>query len=144
VYILEYYLLYTPIDYPSAIYKDPKICYNSIMLIERTFIRSIFTLSFNFLITRDTSQERRLRMSKIYKVIFNKNEIVVESNKRKTISKNKSEMNVIANDVLDCLNKAKELFFKQYNQYAKSIEVVKSANTSTNMIVNNYSQKVSA
>ena len=57
---------------------------------------------------------------------------------------NKSEMNVIANDVLDCLNKAKELFFKQYNQYAKSIEVVKSANTSTNMIVNNYSQKVSA
>ena len=114
------------------------------MLIERTFVRSIFTLSFNFLITRDTSQERRLRMSKIYKVIFNKNEIVVESNKRKTISKNKSEMNVIANDVLDCLNKAKELFFKQYNQYAKSIEVVKSANTSTNMIVNNYSQKVSA
>jgi len=83
-------------------------------------------------------------MSKIYKVIFNKNEVIVESNKSKTISKNKSEMNVIANDVLDCLSKAKELFFKQYNQYAKSIEVMKSADTSTNMIVNHYSQKVSA
>jgi len=83
-------------------------------------------------------------MSKMYKVIFNKNEVIVESNKVKTISKNKSEMNVIANDVLDCLNKAKELFFKQFNEYAKSIEVVKSANTSANMIVNNYSQKVSA
>ena len=83
-------------------------------------------------------------MSKMYKVIFNKNEVLVESNKVKTISKNKSEMNVIANDVLDCLNKAKELFFNQFNYYAKSIEVVKSANTSTNMVVNNYSQKVSA
>ncbi len=83
-------------------------------------------------------------MSKMYKVIFNKNEVIVESNKVKTISKNKSEMNVIANDVLDCLNKAKELFFKQFNYYAKSIEVVKSANTSANMIANNYGQKVSA
>tara|TARA_B100000780_G_scaffold218748_1_gene157865 strand:+ start:248 stop:496 length:249 start_codon:yes stop_codon:yes gene_type:complete len=82
-------------------------------------------------------------MSKIYKVIFNKNEIVVESNKSKTISKNKSEMNVIANDVLDCLNKSKELFFKQYNQYAKSIEVVRNANTSINMI-NDNNMKVSA
>ena len=82
-------------------------------------------------------------MSKIYKVIFNKNEIVVESNKSKTISKNKSEMNVIANDVLDCLNKSKELFFKQYNQYAKSIEVVRNANTSLNMI-NDNNMKVSA
>ena len=92
-------------------------------------------------------------MSKMYKVIFNNNEVLVESgalNKvkivqnKKTISKNKSEMNIIANDVLDCLSKAKELFFNQFNYYAKSIEVVKSANTSANMIVNNYSQKVSA
>ena len=83
-------------------------------------------------------------MSKMYKVVFNRKEVLVESNKVKTISKNKSEMNVIANDVLDCLNKAKELFFNQFNYYAKSIEVVKSANTSANMIVNNYSQKVSA
>ena len=92
-------------------------------------------------------------MSKMYKVIFNNNEVLVESgalNKvkivqnKKTINKNKSEMNIIANDVLDCLSKAKELFFKQFNYYAKSIEVVKSANTSANMIVNNYSQKVSA
>ena len=92
-------------------------------------------------------------MSKIYKVIFNNNEVLVESRKlnkqtivqkKKITNKNKSEMNVIANDVLDCLNKAKELFFKQFNEYAKSIEVVKSANTSANMIVNNYSQKVSA
>jgi hypothetical protein len=82
-------------------------------------------------------------MSTMYKVIFNKNEIVVESNKSKTISKNKSEMNVIANDVLDCLNKSKELFFKQYNQYAKSIEVVRNANTSLNMI-NDNNMKVSA
>ena len=114
------------------------------MLIERTFIRSIFTLSFNIFNNKRYFVRKKTKMSKIYKVIFNKNEIVVESNKRKTISKNKSEMNVIANDVLDCLNKAKELFFKQYNQYAKSIEVVRNANTSTNMIVNNYSQKVSA
>ena len=83
-------------------------------------------------------------MSKMYKVIFNKNEVIVESKKVKTISNNKSEMNIIANDVLDCLSKAKELFFNQFNYYAKSIEVVKSANTSTNMVVNNYSQKVSA
>ena len=92
-------------------------------------------------------------MSKMYKVIFNNNEVLVESealNKvkivqnKKTINKNKSEMNIIANDVLDCLSKAKELFFNQFNEYAKSIEVVKSANTSANMIVNNYSQKVSA
>ena len=114
------------------------------MLNERTNIRSLNTLSFNFYNKWETSHESRLRMSKIYKVIFNKNEIVVESNKSKTISKNKSEMNVIANDVLDCLSKAKELFFNQFNEYAKSIEVMKSADTSTNMIVNNYSQKVSA
>ena len=62
-------------------------------------------------------------MSKMYKVIFNKNEVIVESNKSKTISKNKSEMNVIANDVLDCLNKAKELFFSAFDEYPKSIEV---------------------
>ena len=89
-------------------------------------------------------ESEKKKMSKMYKVIFNKNEVLVESNKVKTISKNKSEMNIIANDVLDCLNKAKELFFNQFNYYAKSIEVVKSANTSANMIVNNYSQKVSA
>ena len=83
-------------------------------------------------------------MSKMYKVVFNRKEVLVESNKVKTISKNKSEMNIIADDVLDCLSKAKELFFNQFNYYAKSIEVVKSANTSTNTIVNNYSQKVSA
>ena len=92
-------------------------------------------------------------MSKIYKVIFNNNEVLVESRKlnkqtivqkKKITNKNKSEMHIVANDVLDCLSKAKELFFKQFNEYAKSIEVVKSANTSANMIVNNYSQKVSA
>ena len=80
----------------------------------------------------------------MYKVIFNKNEVLVESNKVKTISKNKSEMNIIANDVLDCLSKAKELFFNQFSYYAKSIEVLKRANTSANMIATNYGQKVSA
>ena len=114
------------------------------MLCERTIIRSIFTLSFNIFNNKRYFVRKKNKMSKIYKVIFNKNEVIVESNKSKTISKNKSEMNVIANDVLDCLSKAKELFFKQYNQYAKSIEVMKSADTSTNMIVNHYSQKVSA
>ena len=93
-------------------------------------------------------------MSKIYKVIFNKNDVYVESKNKtknkvliqyvKTTNKNKSEMNVIADDVLDCLSKAKELFFNQFNQYAKSIEVVNLTDTSTNMIVNHYSQKVSA
>ena len=89
----------------------------------------------------------------MYKVIFNNNEVLVESRKlnkqtivqkKKITNKNKSEMHIVANDVLDCLSKAKELFFKQFNEYAKSIEVVKNANTSTNMIVNHYSQKVSA
>ena len=89
-------------------------------------------------------ESEKKKMSKMYKVIFNKNEVLVESNKVKTISKNKSEMNIIANDVLDCLSKAKELFFNQFSYYAKSIEVVKSANTSANMIANNYGQKVSA
>jgi hypothetical protein len=63
--------------------------------------------------------------------------------KKKITNKNKLEMNIIANDVLDCLNKSKELFFKQYNQYAKSIEVVRNANTSLNMI-NDNNMKVSA
>ena len=63
-------------------------------------------------------------MSKMYKVVFNRKEVLVESNKVKTISKNKSEMNIIADDVLDCLSKAKELFFNQFNYYAKSVEVV--------------------
>ena len=114
------------------------------MLCERTIIRSIFTLSFNIFNNKRYFVRKKNKMSKIYKVIFNKNEIVVELNKRKTISKNKSEMNVIANDVLDCLDKAKELFFNQFNEYAKSIEVMKLTDTSTNMIVNHYSQKVSA
>ena len=97
---------------------------------------------------------KKMTMSKIYKVIFNKNDVYVEAKNKtknklliqyiKTTDKNKSEMNVIANDVLDCLSKAKELFFNQFNEYAKSIEVMKSADTSTNMTVNNYSQKVSA
>ena len=94
-----------------------------------------------------------MTMSKIYKVIFNNNEVLVESRKlnkqtivqkKKITNKNKSEMHIVANDVLDCLSKAKELFFKQFNEYAKSIEVMKLTDTSTNMIVNHYSQKVSA
>ena len=93
-------------------------------------------------------------MSRVYKVIFNKNDVYVEAKNKtknklliqyvKTTSKNKSVMHIIANDVLDCLSKAKELFFKQYNQYAKSIEVVRSANTLTNTIINNNPMKVSA
>ena len=123
------------------------------MLIERTFIRSIFTLSFNIFNNKRYFVRKKTKMSKIYKVIFNKNDVYVESKNKtknkvliqyvKTTNKNKSEMNVIADDVLDCLNKSKELFFKQYNQYAKSIEVVRNANTSLNMI-NDNNMKVSA
>ena len=88
----------------------------------------------------------------MYKVIFNNHEVLIEAKKlnkqtivqkQKITNKNKLEMNIIANDVLDCLNKSKELFFKQYNQYAKSIEVVRNANTSLNMI-NDNNMKVSA
>jgi len=88
----------------------------------------------------------------MYKVIFNNHEVLIEAKKlnkqtivqkKKITNKNKLEMNIIANDVLDCLNKSKELFFKQYNQYAKSIEVVRNANTSLNMI-NDNNMKVSA
>jgi len=91
-------------------------------------------------------------MTKMYKVIFNNHEVLIEAKKlnkqtivqkKKITNKNKLEMNIIANDVLDCLNKSKELFFKQYNQYAKSIEVVRNANTSLNMI-NDNNMKVSA
>ena len=91
-------------------------------------------------------------MTKMYKVIFNNHEVLIEAKKlnkqtivqkKKITNKNKLEMNIIANDVLDCLNKSKELFFKQYNQYAKSIEVVRNANTSINMI-NDNNMKVSA
>ena len=123
------------------------------MLIERTIIRSIFTLSFNIFNNKRYFVRKKTKMSKIYKVIFNKNDVYVESKNKtknkvliqyvKTTNKNKSEMNVIADDVLDCLNKSKELFFKQYNQYAKSIEVVRNANTSLNMI-NDNNMKVSA
>ena len=91
-------------------------------------------------------------MTKMYKVTFNNHEVLIEAKKlnkqtivqkKKITNKNKLEMNIIANDVLDCLNKSKELFFKQYNQYAKSIEVVRNANTSLNMI-NDNNMKVSA
>ena len=82
-------------------------------------------------------------MSKMYKVIFNKNEVIVESNKAKTISKNKSEMHIIADDVLECLKQAKVMFFSVFDEYPKSIEVNKLT-TSKDMIVNHYIQKVSA
>jgi len=49
-------------------------------------------------------------------------------------------MNIIANDVLDCLTKAKELFYNQFNEYAKSIEVTKLSSLKDQVI----DQKVSA
>jgi len=76
-----------------------------------------------------------MTMSKIYKVIFNNNEVLVESRKlnkqtivqkKKITNKNKSEMHIVANDVLDCMNKAKEQYFAKFNEYAKSVEVRKS------------------
>jgi hypothetical protein len=36
-------------------------------------------------------------------------------------------MLVLANDVLDCMNKAKELYLEKYNTPAKSIEVMKTS-----------------
>ncbi len=73
-------------------------------------------------------------MLKSYKAIFNKNEMLVESNAlnkakviqdTKSTNKNQYIMNIVATDPVDCLNRAKELFFKQFNFYAKSIEVQK-------------------
>ena len=80
-------------------------------------------------------------MSKMYKVVFNRKEVLVESNKVKTISKNKSEMNISADDVLDCLSKAKELFFNQFNYYAKSIEVVKADKSIQHPLINSLFTK---
>ena len=74
-------------------------------------------------------------MSKMYKVIFNNNEVLIEARKlnkqmivqkKKITNKNKSEMNIVADDVLDCMNKAKEQYFAKFNEYAKSVEVRKS------------------
>ena len=73
-------------------------------------------------------------MLKPYKAIFNKNEMLVEKtalNKNnviqdtKTTNKNQYVMNIVATDVLDCLTRAKDIFFKQFNYHAKSIEIVK-------------------
>jgi len=104
-------------------------------------------------------------MTKMYKVIFNNSEVLVEAKKlnkamivqkKKITNKNKSEMHIIAEDVLSCLKLAREQFFKQFNYDAKSIEVSSPitnqisndlreyAKTSESMIVNHYSQKVSA
>ena len=104
--------------------------------------------------TKQDTMSKQTSMSKHYKVIFNNKEIFVEAKNKtknkvlnhlvKSTNKNKIVMSIIANDVLDCLNKAKELFFKQFNEYAKSIEVVRNVKTSTKMIVNQYDQKVSA
>ena len=73
-------------------------------------------------------------MLKPYKAIFNKNEMLVEKtalNKNKVIqdtkttNKNQYEINIVATDVLDCLTRAKDIFFNQFNYHAKSIEIVK-------------------
>ena len=73
-------------------------------------------------------------MLKPYKAIFNKNEMLVENNALnnakviqniKTTNKNQYVMNIVATDVLDCLTRAKEIFLKQFNYNAKSIEIVK-------------------
>ncbi len=88
-------------------------------------------------------------MTKMYKVIFNNHEVLIEAKKlnkqtivqkQKITNKNKLEMNIIANDVLDCLTKAKELFYNQFNEYAKSIEVTKLSSLKDQVI----DQKVSA
>ena len=61
-------------------------------------------------------------MYKPYKAIFNKNEMIVEQT---ALNKNQYEINIVATDVLDCLTRAKDIFFKQFNYHAKSIEIVK-------------------
>ena len=91
-------------------------------------------------------------------VLFNTDDIgkhkVVQA--KKVTNKNRSELHVIANDVRDCLKKANEVFFKQFNFNAKSIEVsspitnqvskdlLEFAKTSNSMITMNYDQKASA
>ena len=72
----------------------------------------------------------------MYKVIFNNNEVLIEARKlnkqmivqkKKITNKNKSEMNIVADDVLDCMKKAKEFYLEKYNTSAKSIEVMKTS-----------------
>ena len=105
------------------------------------------------------------KMTKMYKVIFNNHEVLVAEKKlnkhkvvqaKKVTNKNRSELHVIANDVRDCLKKANEVFFKQFNFNAKSIEVslpitnqvskdlLEFAKTSNSMITKYYDQKASA
>ena len=84
-------------------------------------------------------------MLKSYKAIFNKNEMLVESNAlnkakviqdTKTTNKNLYIMHLVAKDVLDCLNNAKQLYFKHFECYPKSIEIEK-----TNLKTNNLQRQ---
>ena len=75
-------------------------------------------------------------MLKSYKAIFNRNELLVEDNalndakiiqKTKTTSKNEYIMHLVAEDVLDCLKRAKELYIKHFECNPKSIEIEKTS-----------------
>ena len=76
----------------------------------------------------------RENMLKSYKVVFNKNEMLVEDNalnnakiiqNTKKTSKNQYTIYLVAKDMYDCLSKAKEVHFDRFNSDAKSIEVEK-------------------
>ena len=81
--------------------------------------------------TKHDTMSKNTSKSKIYKVLFNNKEVLLKSNRKYHTNKNKSEMLVLANDVLDCMNKAKELYLNKYKTSAKSIEVM---NTSTSFV----------
>ena len=85
--------------------------------------------------TKQDTMSKNTSKSKIYKVLFNNKEVLLKSNRKYHTNKNKSEMLVLANDVLDCMNKAKELYLSKYNTSAKSIEVMR---TSTSFVDRHY------
>ena len=77
--------------------------------------------------TKNNTMSNKTSKSNIYKVLFNNKEVLLKSNRKYQTNKNKSEMLVLANDVLDCMKKAKELYLEKYNTSAKSIEVMKTS-----------------
>ena len=77
--------------------------------------------------TKHDTMSKNTSKSKIYKVLFNNKEVLLKSNRKNHTNKNKSEMLVLANDVLDCMKKAKEFYLEKYNTSAKSIEVMKTS-----------------
>jgi len=91
---------------------------------------------------------------KTFEVTYNKNEVVFNNNNKQAMFMSNYHMNkdyiqttnanafsitMIANDYLDCLEKAKNLFKEKYNKLANSVEVKKiqkATNASTELSSN--------